>query len=112
MVAMPILTLFSDYIGIFGAMLVSQYELNINSEYFITKVMQTLTIADLLTGMAKTIVFAFFITITACWKGLQTKGGTQAIGDTTTWVVVASSIFIMISDFFLTKIFVLTVYPE
>ena len=112
-IALPVLTLFSDYIAIFGAMLVAHYELNINSEFFLTKAVETLHIADLLTGMAKTIVFAFFIAVTACWKGLNTKGGTQGIGNTTTWVVVVSSIFIMISDFFLTKFFILTnLYPN
>lgn len=112
MIALPILTLFADYIGLFGAMLVSKTEFGIDQEYFIAKTVETLRMYDLLTGMAKTSVFAFFISVTACWKGLNTEGGTRGVGDTTTWVVVASSIFIMISDFFLTKFFILTVYPK
>jgi phospholipid/cholesterol/gamma-HCH transport system permease protein len=112
LIVLPILTLFADYIGLFGAMIVCMKELGINSEYFFAKAMSTLRMYDLLTGMAKTIVFAFFISITACWKGLNTEGGTQGVGNTTTWVVVTSSIFIMISDFFLTKLFILTVYPK
>jgi phospholipid/cholesterol/gamma-HCH transport system permease protein len=112
MIALPILTLFADYIGLFGAMLVCMKELSINSEYFITKVVETARIYDFWTGMGKTIVFAFFISVAACWKGLNTEGGTRGVGSTTTWVVVASSIFIMISDFFLTKLFILTVYPK
>lgn len=112
MIALPILTLFADYIGLFGAMMVSLRELNINTEYFLVKSVETLRMYDLLTGMAKTMVFAFFISLAACWKGLNTEGGTQGVGNTTTWVVVTSSIFIMISDFFLTKFFILTVYPK
>ncbi len=112
LIALPILTLFADYIGLFGAMVVSMGELGINKEFFLAKTIETLTMTDLLTGMSKTVVFGFFISITACWKGLQTEGGTQGIGNTTTWVVVTSSIFIMISDFFLTKLFILTVYPR
>jgi phospholipid/cholesterol/gamma-HCH transport system permease protein len=112
MIALPILTLFADYIGLFGAMLVSSTELQINSEYFFAKAIETLRMYDLWTGMAKTVVFAFFISVAACWKGLNTEGGTQGVGETTTWVVVASSIFIMISDFFLTKFFIITVYPK
>ena len=76
------------------------------------KVLETLTLADLFTGMAKTVVFAFFIAITACYRGLNTEGGTQGVGATTTWVVVMSSIFIMVSDFFLTKFFLVTVFPK
>ena len=112
MIALPILTLFADYIGLFGAMMISLHELEINPEFFWVKVIDTLTIQDLLTGMAKTMVFAFFISITACWKGLNTEGGTQGVGNTTTWVVVTSSIFIMISDFFMTKLFIVTVFPH
>lgn len=112
MIALPILTLFADYIGLFGAMSICARELNIHSEFFIAKVVDTLRMNDLLTGMAKTLVFAFFISVSACWKGLNTEGGTQGVGASTTWVVVTSSIFIMISDFFLTKLFILTVYPH
>mgnify|MGYP003339981376 CR=1 FL=1 len=67
---------------------------------------------DLTTGMAKTAVFAVFISLAACWKGLNTEGGTEGVGTTTTWVVVVSSVFIMVADFFLTKLFILTVYPR
>jgi phospholipid/cholesterol/gamma-HCH transport system permease protein len=112
LIALPILTLFADYIALFGAMLVAKHELNINVEFFWAKVLESITIGDLWSGMLKTMVFAFFIAITACWKGLKTDRGTAGVGNTTTWVVVTSSIFIMISDFFLTKIFILLVYKN
>jgi phospholipid/cholesterol/gamma-HCH transport system permease protein len=112
MIALPLLTLFADYIGLFGALVVCVTELGIAPEYFYAKTVETLRLYDLTTGLFKTAVFAFFISVTACWKGLNTEGGTQGVGETTTWVVVTSSIFIMIADFFLTKIFILTVYPH
>jgi phospholipid/cholesterol/gamma-HCH transport system permease protein len=112
MLSLPILTLLADYVGLLGAMLISKIELNIGFNFFIAKTLETLTLADLFTGMAKTVVFAFFIAITACWKGLQTDGGTRGVGRTTTEVVVYSSIFIMIADFFLTKLFIITVFPK
>lgn len=108
LIALPILTLFADFIGLFGALSVCATELGINSEFFISKIIETLRMTDLATGMAKTIVFAFFISVTACWRGLNTEGGTQGVGISTTWVVVTSSIFIMVSDFFLTKLFFMT----
>jgi phospholipid/cholesterol/gamma-HCH transport system permease protein len=112
MIALPLLTLFADYIGLLGAMLICTRELSINTEFFVAKSIESLRIVDFATGMAKTVVFAFFIAVTACWKGLNTEGGTRGVGVTTTWVVVTSSIFIMVSDFFLTKFFILTVYPK
>ncbi len=112
LIALPLLTLFGDYVSLFGAMLISKTELNIDFSFFVAKALQTITFTDLLTGLAKTVVFAFFIAIASCWKGLNTEGGTEGVGRTTTWVVVTSSIFIMIADFFLTKFFFLTVYPK
>lgn len=111
-IALPLLTLMADYVALVGSMLVAKLELNIGFEFFIAKAKETLTLTDLFTGMAKTMVFAFFIAITACWKGLTTEGGTQGVGETTTWVVVTSSIFIMVADYFLTKLFIITVYPQ
>lgn len=111
MISLPILTLFADYLALWGAMIICKTEHGIGQGFFITKTLETVKSVDLLTGMAKTIVFAFFIAITACWKGFNTEGGTEGVGETTTWVVVSSSIFIMVSDFFLTKFFILTVYP-
>ena len=112
MVALPLLTLFADYIALLGGILVSVFELGINKEFFIAKTVDTLRMVDLTTGMFKTMVFAFFISVVACWRGLNTEGGTHGVGASTTWVVVQSSIFIMVSDFFLTKLFMLTVYPK
>ncbi|MBU6376464.1 MAG: ABC transporter permease [Bdellovibrionales bacterium] len=112
MIALPILTLIADYVGLFGAMLVASSELGINPEFYWAKTLETLRLYDLSTGMAKTAVFAVFISLVACWRGLNTEGGTQGVGQSTTWVVVVSSVFIMISDFFLTKLFILTVYPR
>lgn len=111
-IALPLLTLIADYVALMGAMLIAKFELNIGFGFFIAKALEALVITDLTTGIAKTVVFAFFIAITACWKGLTTEGGTQGVGSTTTWVVVTSSIFIMIADFFLTKFFFITVYPN
>jgi phospholipid/cholesterol/gamma-HCH transport system permease protein len=112
MIALPLLTLIADYIALLGAMLVAKTELNIGFPFFAGKVLETVSITDFITGMAKTMVFAFFIAITACWKGLNTEGGTEGVGKTTTWVVVVSSVFIMLADFFLTKFFFITVYPK
>jgi phospholipid/cholesterol/gamma-HCH transport system permease protein len=112
LVALPILTLMGDFVGLIGAMLIAKFELNIDIEFFVTKALETVTFTDLSTGLAKTAVFAFFIAISSCWKGLHTEGGTEGVGRTTTWVVVTSSIFIMIADFFLTKLFFMTVYPK
>jgi phospholipid/cholesterol/gamma-HCH transport system permease protein len=110
LIGLPALTLFADYICLLGGMIVAYLELNIDPSYFITKCMESARMTDFTSGLVKSFVFGWFISLTACWKGLNTTGGTIGVGNSTTWVVVTSSIFIMISDFFLTKFFLTLIY--
>ena len=50
-----------------------------------------------------TAVFAFLMGTIACYRGLRTEGGTVGVGRSTTSAVVAASIIVIISDFFLAK---------
>ncbi len=112
LIALPLLTIFADYISLWGAMVICKIELGIGQSYFIAKTLESVKPPDLFSGMLKTFVFAFFISITACWKGFNARGGTEGVGEATTWTVVSSSIFILVSDFFLTKLFIMTLYKH
>lgn len=105
LITLPILTIFADFVGLIGAMLVSM-SVGIGPYFFWEKFFTSIIFNDLWTGTCKTFFFAYFIGIIACYRGLNTSGGTRGVGDSTTWVVVASSISIMVSDFFLTKFFI------
>jgi phospholipid/cholesterol/gamma-HCH transport system permease protein len=108
LITLPLLTIMADFIALFGGMLVAKSEIAIPAAFFYQKCLDTLRPIDFSTGLIKAFVFALFIGLTACYKGLNSKGGTKGVGDTTTFVVVSSSIFIMIADFFLTKLFLIT----
>lgn len=105
LICLPLLTIFADLMGIFAGALVG-LEIGLGMHFFIEKVFETLTFNDFWTGTAKTIFFAYSIVMIGCYRGLQTQGGTRGVGDSTTWVVVMSSISIMVGDFFLTKLFI------
>ncbi len=105
LICLPLLTLLADLVGVIAGMLIG-LELGLGAHFFIEKVFEGLTFNDYWTGTAKTLFFAVFIVIIACYKGLSTEGGTRGVGNSTTWVVVYSSIAIMIGDFFLTKFFI------
>jgi phospholipid/cholesterol/gamma-HCH transport system permease protein len=105
LICLPLLTLFADMMGLFSGMLVGA-DLGLSPTFFFEKVYEGLVFNDYWTGTAKTLFFAFFISIIGCYRGLQTEGGTRGVGDSTTWVVVYSSIAVMVGDFFLTKFFI------
>jgi phospholipid/cholesterol/gamma-HCH transport system permease protein len=62
------------------------------------------TLSDLINGLVKTLAFGWIIAMVACYQGLSTTGGTVGVGRATTRTVVVSSIAVLVSDFFLTKV--------
>jgi phospholipid/cholesterol/gamma-HCH transport system permease protein len=105
LIMLPILVMLADALGIMGGLLISSLELNISSRFYMSAVFKILKLQDVFSGLGKTVFFAFFICIIACYNGFKTEGGADGVGRATTDTVVLSSITILISDFFLTKIF-------
>jgi len=102
---LPALTILADMIALFGGMLMAVTELDQTRLYFVTRVVSALTVQDIWSGVGKTFFFAFQIGVIACYNGLNARGGADGVGKATTNTVVLSSISVIISDFFLTKIF-------
>src|SRR5574341_1729312 len=105
MLALPMLTVIADALGIFGGMMISQYEFNVNYHQYYNTITQYVELADMLDGLGKTVVFGFLIGVVGCYNGLTTRGGTEGLGRSTTGTVGTSSLLVFISDFFLTKFF-------
>jgi phospholipid/cholesterol/gamma-HCH transport system permease protein len=106
----PVLTVISDFVGIFGGWLVSRFQLQVSSELYWSSVTDALYTQDLYQGLIKPFVFGFVIVTIACHVGLRTKGGTQGVGKATTVAVVAGSVAVIAADFFVTQILVKALY--
>ncbi len=104
-IAVPLLTVTADIVGIFGGMVIALFELDIGRAFYLNSILNTITISDVLSGIGKTVFFGIIIAIIGCFFGLKTTGGTTGVGRSTTVAVVTISILILISDFFLTKLF-------
>ena len=105
MLVLPLLTVMADILGMLGGMLISRYEFQVDYQLYYNTVTRNLAVADIVSGLGKTVVFGFIIAIVGCYRGLETVGGTEGIGRATTAAVVTSAIAVIISDFFLTKFF-------
>ncbi len=57
-------------------------------------------------GLGKSVFFGYFIGIIGCFVGLQTHGGTEGVGVSTTRAVVVTAITLLISNYILSTIFV------
>ena len=105
LIMLPILTVIGDAMGILGGLLIATTQLNVTSGIYWNDVVEALTIGDVFSGLGKSVFFAFFIAIISCHYGLNARGGADGVGRATTSTVVVSSITVLISDFFLTKLF-------
>lgn len=109
-VMVPILTIISDTLGVFGGSLISIFQLKLSWEYYWRSVGQALGINDLIMGLSKPVVFGIILATVGCFMGLRTTGGTRGVGVSTTQSVVAASVLILVSDFFMTKV-LLVLFP-
>jgi phospholipid/cholesterol/gamma-HCH transport system permease protein len=101
---LPLLTAMSDLVGLVGGWAVSTLTLRIGAVQFWTRAINILQFSDLMQGLAKPVFFGFILATVGCYKGLTVRGGTEGVGRATTQAVVISSIIIIVSDTFLTKI--------
>ncbi len=101
---MPLLILFGDAVGIVGGRAVVTVVCHQNPNVFDSQLFYTLELWDVIYGMIKAFFFGMTIAIVGCHFGLRTEGGAKGVGLATTNAVVVSSVIILISDFFWSKI--------
>lgn len=101
---LPLLTAMADFLGLIGGYIVSYFTLRLGAISFWTRAIDVLEFSDLVQGLTKPLVFGFILSTVGCYQGLSVRGGTQGVGRATTQAVVISSVIILVSNFFLTKI--------
>ncbi|MEM6904816.1 MAG: ABC transporter permease [Pseudomonadota bacterium] len=102
-IAMPLLALVGDVIGIMGGFLVGVLRLGFNPATYISTTYDFLTIADVTSGLIKAAVFGFIIALMGCYQGYNSGRGAQGVGRATTNAVVTASILILASNYILTE---------
>jgi phospholipid/cholesterol/gamma-HCH transport system permease protein len=105
-IMLPLLTIVCDSVGMLGGWIIATYKLLISSNQFWSDAMNSLQLSDLIGTLVKPLVFGFIISLTGCYVGLRTHGGTAGVGKATTQAVVSSSIMIIASDFFLNNLLI------
>lgn len=104
-IMMPVLAVYADVIGLFGGLIVCMSDVGMTAQFYFTSITDSVKIGDVMHGVVKTVFFGFAIGVIGCYQGLRTTGGTEGVGQATTNTVVMISITILISDFFLSKLF-------
>ena len=103
--ALPLLVMVADILGVMGGWLIGTYKLGFVSAAYLKSTFDFLETIDVVSGLAKAGVFGFVIGLMGTWCGYTSRGGAQGVGGATTLAVVASSILILALDYVLTEIF-------
>lgn len=99
---MPLLTVFSIVMGVWGGYLIAVYYFGMAPSSYFDPMPQSITIFEFMTGIIKAFIFGVFIMSIACYKGITTTGGAEGVGHSTTASVVVTYCCILLCNFFLT----------
>jgi phospholipid/cholesterol/gamma-HCH transport system permease protein len=102
---LPLLTIYANFVGIFGGYMVAVWKLGITSGMYISSTFEALALKDVFSGLFKSLIFALIICTVSCYQGLHARGGAEGVGKATTLAVVTSFILIIAADCLFTAFF-------
>jgi phospholipid/cholesterol/gamma-HCH transport system permease protein len=106
-IVFPLLTVLSDVLGLLGGMVMMYLERGADMYAYWNVTTYWVTPRDFLMGVGKSFFFGAIITLIGCYNGLNTEGGTEGLGRATTATVVHVTMGVIVSDFFITKLFLI-----
>lgn len=103
-ITLPILTFFGDIVGVIGGGLVSAFVFGLNLRVYFQRAIEFISISSVNGGLIKAAFFGAIITLVASYVGLNTEGGAEGVGKSTTKSVVLAFMLLLVFDYILTLI--------
>lgn len=97
-IALPLLSVFADVLGVFGGMIMARAQLGIGFDEFLDRLVKAVSITAYMVGIGKTPVFAAIIAVVGCFQGFRTQGGADSVGRQTTRSVVQAIFLVIVAD--------------
>ncbi|MFA7279333.1 MAG: ABC transporter permease [Sterolibacterium sp.] len=98
LVALPLLTVFADALGVLGGMLMASAQLGVGTTEFVDRFGKAVSVTAYLIGICKAPVFAVIIAVVGCFQGFRTHGGADSVGRQTTRSVVQAIFLVIVAD--------------
>ncbi|MGB5450796.1 MAG: MlaE family lipid ABC transporter permease subunit [Sedimenticolaceae bacterium] len=98
LIALPLLTVFADIMGVLGGMLMSSVQLDIAFNTYLDRVAVAVSVDSYLVGLGKAPVFAAIVATIGCYQGFQVVGSAESVGRRTTMSVVQSILAVIVVD--------------
>jgi phospholipid/cholesterol/gamma-HCH transport system permease protein len=103
-VAMPLLTIFMDYLALVGSFLAETSASGMTWLQYRTACLDQLRFQDVTLATLKTTVFGYLIGVAGCFFGMTAGGGTEGVGRAATRGVVVATLSVVISNVLLVKL--------
>ncbi|HTX24213.1 MAG TPA: MlaE family lipid ABC transporter permease subunit [Steroidobacteraceae bacterium] len=97
-IALPLLTVIADAIGLAGGALLCRFLLGIPLPQYIARVNDAIAPTTFWVGVIKAPVFALLIGLAGTYRGLQVQGSSRELGRLTTVAVVQSIFLVILAD--------------
>jgi len=104
-IALPLLSVYADVLGVAGGMMMAKKELAVSFPDFVDRLQYALRLSDFLVGIGKAPVFAAIIAVVGCFQGFQVAGDAESVGRRTTVSVVQSIFLVIVADAIFSVIF-------
>ncbi|MBE0623249.1 MAG: MlaE family lipid ABC transporter permease subunit [Burkholderiales bacterium] len=98
LIALPLLTVFADLLGVFGGMIMARAQLGVGYGEFLDRFATAVSMTSYLIGICKAPVFAAIIAVVGCFQGFRARGGADSVGRQTTRSVVQSIFLVIVAD--------------
>ncbi len=104
-VALPLLTVYADLMGVLGGMIMALTQLDLSAVEFVNRFRDAVAPRHYLIGLGKAPVFAVVIALVGCYQGFRVRGGADAVGRHATISVVQSIFLVIVFDAFFSVAF-------
>lgn len=101
----PILTLYSGFLGLLGGLLVGVTMDDLTVSAYFTQSQKAIDLWDIGQGVIKSEAYAIIVALVGCMRGFQARGSAASVGQFTTSAVVSSIFLIIVVDAILTLMF-------
>jgi phospholipid/cholesterol/gamma-HCH transport system permease protein len=96
--ALPLLAVFADIMGVLGGMILAKLQLGLSFAPFLERLQEAVTLRSFLIGLGKAPVFALVIALIGCFQGFRVRGSAASVGQHTTRAVVQAIFLIIVID--------------
>jgi phospholipid/cholesterol/gamma-HCH transport system permease protein len=97
-IALPLLTIVADLVGLTGGAVLCRYLLDMPLTQYLTRAQEAISTTTFWVGVIKAPVFAVLIALAGCFNGMRVRGSARELGRLVTVAVVQAIFLVILAD--------------